>query len=142
METLVQWATALSPAVSGGVAIWAILVAKKTISENKEIAKKTVADTAYQTYLQLAMENPDFSKGYSAVSARDPKYDKYVWYIARMLFCFEQVIEVKDSLKDESWDKTLTKHLGFHAEHFKKTKVVEEKLYCTPVLDLIQLSQK
>jgi hypothetical protein len=54
------------PLVSAGVAIWAILVAKKTISESKEIAKKTIADTAYQAYLQLAMENPQFSKGYSA----------------------------------------------------------------------------
>ena len=141
MDTLVKLATILSPIVSAGITIWAILVAIKTISENKEIAKKTVADTAYQAYLQLAMENPDFAKGYKAVSKNDPKYDQYIWYIARMLFCFEQVIEVEGSLKDESWDNTLTKHLGFHAEHFNKTKVVEQKLYCTPVLDLIQLSQ-
>ncbi|MDZ3016747.1 hypothetical protein M3B37_21885 [Klebsiella quasipneumoniae] len=46
METLVKLATIASPLVSAGVAIWAILVAKSTISENKEIAKKTIADTA------------------------------------------------------------------------------------------------
>lgn len=62
METLVKLATIASPLVSAGVAIWAILVAKSTISENKEIAKKTIADTAYQAYLQLVMENPHFSK--------------------------------------------------------------------------------
>ncbi|VEG97311.1 Uncharacterised protein [Aeromonas encheleia] len=69
-------------------------------------------------------------------------YDKYVWYVSRMLFCFERVIDVKDSLKDKSWSKTITKHLNFHSEHFKKTKAVDEKLYCEPILDLIQLSQK
>jgi len=142
METLVQWAAVLSPVVSAGVAIWAILVAKKTINENKEVAKKTVADTAYQTYLQLAMELPEFAKGYRAVSDKDPKYDKYVWYIARMMFCFEQIAEVEGNLKDNSWANTLEKHLDFHSDHFKKTKVVEEKLYCQLILDLIQRTLK
>ncbi|TNI86693.1 restriction endonuclease [Aeromonas sobria] len=142
MDNFVKLATILSPLISGCIAIWAILIAKKTIDENKEIAKKTVADTAYQEYLQLAMENPHFAKGYSAISDEDPMYDKYVWYISRMLFCFERVIEVKDSLKDKSWGKTITKHLNFHCEHFKKTRVVDEKLYCEPILDLIKLSQK
>lgn len=40
MDTLVKLATIASPLVSAGVAIWAILVAKATISESKEIAKK------------------------------------------------------------------------------------------------------
>jgi hypothetical protein len=65
MDELVKFATIASPLVSAGVAIWAILVARATINENKEIAKKTIADTAYQAYLKLAMENPRFSKGYS-----------------------------------------------------------------------------
>lgn len=74
METLVKLATIASPLVSAGVAIWAILVAKSTISENKEIAKKTIADTAYQAYLQLVMENPHFSKGYSADCRQEQPY--------------------------------------------------------------------
>lgn len=142
MDNLVHLATILSPLISGCIAIWAIIIAKKTIDENKEIAKKTVAETAYQEYLKLAMENPQFAKGYSAISEKDPMYDKYVWYISRMLFCFERVIEVKDSLKDKSWGETITKHFSFHCEHFKKTKVVDDKLYCEPILDLIKLSQK
>lgn len=81
MDTLVKLATIASPLVSAGVAIWAILVAKATICESKEIAKKTIADTAYQAYLQLAMENPHFSKGYTVDGRheRDPMYDQYVW---------------------------------------------------------------
>jgi len=142
MNSLVSLATILSPLISGGIAVWAILIAKKTIYENKEIAKKTVADTAYQDYLQLAMDNPQFAKGYSAISEDDPLYDKYVWYISRMLFCFERVIDVKDSMNDKSWGETITKHLRFHSKHFKKTRVIEEKLYCDPILDLIKLSQK
>lgn len=140
MDTLVKLATIASPLVSAGVAVWAILVAKATISENKEIAKKTIADTAYQAYLKLAMENPQFSKGYSANSTqeRDPMYDQYVWYVARMIFCFEKIIEVEGNLKDSSWANTLEKHLKFHSEHFKKTKVVEEALYIPPILDLIR----
>jgi len=139
MNTLVNLATIVSPLISAGIAIWAIIVAKKTINESKEIAKKTIADTAYQTYLQLAMENPQFSKGYIADSSqeRDPMYDKYIWYIARMMFSFEKIIEVEGNLKDKSWDNTLEKHLRFHAEHFKKTKVVEENLYIPSVLKLI-----
>lgn len=39
MDTLVKLATIISPLVSAGVAIWAILVAKTTISESKEIAQ-------------------------------------------------------------------------------------------------------
>lgn len=140
METLVNLATIASPLVSAGVAIWAILVAKATISESKEIAKKTIADTAYQAYLQLAMENPHFSKGYSADCRheRDPMYDQYVWYVARMIFCFEKIIEVEGNFKDVSWEKTLRKHLNFHSEHFKKTKVVEEELYIPSILNLIR----
>ncbi|MCE9980120.1 restriction endonuclease [Leclercia adecarboxylata] len=140
MDTLVKLATIASPLVSAGVAIWAILVAKATISESKEIAKKTIADTAYQAYLQLAMENPQFSKGYIADSSqdRDPMYDQYVWYVARMIFCFEKIIEVEGNLKDSSWANTLEKHLKFHSAHFKKTKVVEETLYISPILDLIR----
>lgn len=140
MDVLVKLATIFSPVVSAGVAIWAILVAKKTISESKEIAKKTIADTAYQAYLQLAMENPHFSKGYSADfrQERDPMYDQYVWYVARMIFYFEKIIEVEVNLKDSSWANTLEKHLKFHSEHFKKTNVVEESLYIPPILDLIR----
>ncbi|MCH2680607.1 restriction endonuclease [Leclercia adecarboxylata] len=140
MDTLVKLATIASPLVSARVAIWAILVAKATISESKEIAKKTIADTAYQAYLQLAMENPQFSKGYIADSSqdRDPMYDQYVWYVARMIFCFEKIIEVEGNLKDSSWANTLEKHLKFHSAHFKKTKVVEETLYISPILDLIR----
>ncbi|MHA2762766.1 hypothetical protein [Vibrio harveyi] len=142
MEELVQWATMLSPVVSGVVAIWAIRVAKTTIEENKEIAKKSVADTAYQTYLQLAMENPDFAKGYQAISEDDPKYAQYVWYVARMMFCFEQIAEVEGNLKDSTWYKTLIKHVGFHLEHFDKSNAVEEELYIPPLLDIILLSRK
>ncbi|MUK41196.1 restriction endonuclease [Aliivibrio fischeri] len=142
MDTLVKLATIFSPLISAGVAVWAICIATKTIKENKEIAKKTVADTAYQTYLQLAMDNPNFAKGYKAKGSNDPEYDKYVWYIARMVFCFEQIVEVEGNLKDSSWANTLEKHLDFHGEHFTKTKVVEQELYCEPILDLIQLSQK
>lgn len=144
MDTLVKLATIASPLISGGVAICAIRVAVKTIRENKEIAKKNIADTAYQAYLQLAMENPQFSKGYSADSRleRDPMYDQYVWYVARMIFCFEKIIEVEENLKDSSWVNTLEKHLNFHSEHFKKTKVVEEKLYIAPILDLIRCAAK
>ncbi len=40
MDNLVKLATILSPLVSGCIAIWAILIARKTIDENKEIAKK------------------------------------------------------------------------------------------------------
>ncbi|EKN3442942.1 restriction endonuclease [Yersinia enterocolitica] len=140
MDILVKLATISSPLVSAGVAIWAILVARATINENKEIAKKTIADTAYQAYLQLAMENPHFSKGYNVDCRleRDPMYDQYVWYVARMIFCFEKIIEVEGNLKDSSWTNTLEKHLKFHSEHFKKTKVVEETLYIAPILDLIR----
>jgi len=140
MDTLVKLATIASPLVSAGVAIWAIFVAKTTISESKEIAKKNIADTAYQAYLQLAMENPQFSKGYSADCRheRDPMYDQYVWYVARMIFCFEKIIEVEENFKDSSWENTLKKHLKFHSEHFKKTKVVEEELYISSILNLIK----
>lgn len=136
MDTLVKLFTIASPLC----AVWAILVAKATIRENKEIAKKTIADTAYQSYLQLAMENPQFAKGYSAnsIQDRDPLYDEYVWYVARMIFCFEKIIEVEGILNDRSWANTLEKHLRFHSEHFKKTKVIEEKLYIPPILDLIE----
>lgn len=140
MDTLVKLATIASPLVSAVVAIWAILVAMATINENKEIAKKTIADTAYQEYLQLAMENPQFSKGYNVDCRleRDPMYDQYVWYVARMIFCFEKIIEVDRNLKDTSWENTLKKHLKFHSEHFKKTKVVEEELYIPKILALIR----
>lgn len=144
METLVKLVTIASPLVSAGVTIWAILVAKSTISENKEIAKKTIADTAYQAYLKLAMEYPNFSKGYTADvrHERDPMYDQYVWYVARMIFCFEKIVEVEGNYKDDSWDRTLKKHLRFHSEHFKKTKVVEERLYVPSILNLIKCVDK
>lgn len=144
MDTLVKLATILSPLISAGVAIWAIRVATKTIKENKEIAKKTVADTAYQTYLQLAMEYPEFAKGYTADTRidTDPIYGKYVWYVARMMFCFEQIIEVEGNIKDSTWYKTLIKHIGSHLEHFDKSNAVEEELYIQPLLDLIVLSRQ
>ncbi|ENM5912251.1 hypothetical protein I2709_000541 [Vibrio mimicus] len=142
MDTLVKLATIFSPLISAGVAIWAICVASKTIQENKEIAKKSVADTAYQTYLQLAMENADFARGYKATSEDDPKYDQYVWYVARMMFCFEQIAEVEGSLKDSTWYKTLIKHVGFHLEHFDKSNAVKEELYIQPLLDIILLSRQ
>lgn len=69
-------------------------------------------------------------------------YDQYVWYVARMIFCFEKIIEVEVNLKDSSWANTLEKHLKFHSEHFKKTSVVEEALYIPPILDLIKCAAK
>ncbi|MBG2711584.1 restriction endonuclease [Proteus mirabilis] len=140
MKNFIDFIIPFSALISAIIAIRALRIAKKTINENKEIAKKTVADTAYHTYLQLAMDYPKFAKGYKALYPKDPEYDQYVWYVARMLFCFEQVIEVKGYLNNTSWINTIMKHLNYHKEHLDKTKVVKERLYCQELLLLIEKS--
>lgn len=102
------------------VAVLALLFAKKQLESASKDSKRATAYSAYAEYLKLCMENESFARGIEIeITRNEDDYSKYRWFIANMLFAFEQVLEAcKD---DTTWQETIRHQLKRHKWHLDKS---------------------
>ncbi|QYJ75062.1 hypothetical protein [Shewanella sp. FJAT-52076] len=127
VELWLKWLDILSKiatVVAVVVAIIAAFIAYKQITSNSQVSKSSTAISIYQQYLQLCIDNPQFSMGMQKPTNRTGEYTKYCWFVSSMLYSFEQILEVYDN--DDKWIKTIKSQLIRHSEHLKISSSVQD----------------
>ena len=115
---------AIANIVMAIVAILAVVFAKKQLDSSKQESKISTAKIAYQDYLTLCFQNPIFADGKESQIIRNADdYTQYRWFVAKMLYSFEQIIEALGNDKD--WETTLLSQLKYHSWHLNKSESVK-----------------
>lgn len=112
-------ATSLGALVVGVIAI---CVAIWQLRVGRTETRSAQAHETYQQYLARCIEYPEFASGYASDVRPDPKYDQYKWFVASMLFSFEQIMEAKP--KDKYWVAAIGSQLEIHRLHLSKSNSV------------------
>lgn len=132
VDLWVNWATIATPLVAVG----ALIFAYKQISTSREDTCRSSAYAAYDSYLQLCLENPKFSYGYNESSSfNQDEYDQYRWFVAKMLFTFEQILDVYSD--DLDWNKAIIAQLEKHKLHIKKSNSIKRDEWSKELTKLI-----
>jgi hypothetical protein len=102
------------------VAILALVFVVYQVVHARRESRRATAYAAYDSYLKLCLTNHVFASGDEVEIIKDAaEYCKYKWFIANMLFAFEQVLE---SCKDDpTWSETITHQLKRHKWHLNKS---------------------
>ena len=80
---------------------------------------RLMSHNAYSEYLKLTLQFPQFANPDSFSIESDRKlYSHYRWFIANMLFYFEEVLLAND--KDKNWGEAITSQIKIHHWHFTK----------------------
>ena len=135
VELWVKWANIATPII----AVLAIGAAIKQIRTAKEESKRAIAHAAYDRYLDLCFENVNFSGGYdttSTSSVDDKEHKQYLWFVSKMLFAFEQVLDVYPN--DQEWSKTIKNQLKRHRSHLSISGTVNRNEWSASLSLLIQ----
>ncbi|EAS64070.1 hypothetical protein VAS14_17491 [Photobacterium angustum S14] len=95
--------------IAAVLAIFAVKIAVKQI----RLSKTQSAISLYQQYLELCTQYPRFARGMNKPIKRNcNQYEQYLWFVASMLHCFEQVVlSVGD---DPQWQNTIKSQLKKH----------------------------
>ena len=88
-----------------------IFTAFQLVSGRKE-SRRSSAYSAYQAYLKICFDNSKLAFGDEKIIRNGNKLDpKYPWFIAQMLFSFEQILEIDQG---EEWDIAIKSQLNKH----------------------------
>lgn len=108
------------------IAFLALVFAIIQILSSRNEARRTTAYASYQNYLNLCFEYPELARGSKVDITRDPAtYSQYRWFIAQMLFSFEQVLDAEPN--SHTWDEAIKSQLRRHLWHLETSKSVARK---------------
>lgn len=116
LDSWAKWATIAVPIIATPATFIALLQVKTSRAESR-IA---TAHNIYNSYLQLAMQHPDLASADS--NAIDNAPMKYKWFLASMLFSFEQILLVTKNQKD--WVTAIKSQLKKHKDHLSVSSSV------------------
>ncbi|MCG9745764.1 hypothetical protein [Shewanella sp. Isolate8] len=104
---------------------------------SKEETRRATAYSAYSKFLELCQEHPDFAyANEESIKANQKEYIKYRWFVAQMLFAFEQILDVLPN--DKNWNTTITNQLQKHGWHLKNSGSVKREEWNRPLKKLIE----
>ncbi|MFZ3515150.1 hypothetical protein LC147_18835 [Vibrio harveyi] len=87
---------------------------REQLEETKKVNIRSLSHDSYSKYLQLALEHPNFAfPAPDAIRMDAMVFAKYRWFIANMLFYFEEVLVVND--KDKNWSDAISKQVRIHS---------------------------
>ncbi|WP_375322714.1 hypothetical protein [Aliivibrio logei] len=90
----------------------------------------------YQQYLQLCIQYPQFANGLPKPQQKNCQvYEQYLWFVATMLHCFEQVL--MSSSDDPQWVNTITVQLIKHQDALSSSGSLERDEWESELLTLI-----
>jgi hypothetical protein len=97
------------------------------------------AHEAYEKFLDVAIDNPEFVPGYWSAPARTPEErNKYRWFMARFLWAAEQAL-LRVPERREEWEKVVRVMLREHADFIAAPQARDEvACYYGPLKRLIE----
>lgn len=102
--------------ITAAVAVIALFVAWYQVWAARRESRRATAYAAYDSYLKLCITKQDFSVGdEDKITADAETYNQYKWFVANMLFAFEQVL--KACKYDKTWKVTIKHQLKRHKWH-------------------------
>jgi hypothetical protein len=121
------------------VAVTAAVVAYRQLRSSKQESRRATAYSAYKEFLKLCFDYPDFAYGNEdSIKECGNKYVQYRWFIAQMLFTFEQVLEVLPD--DREWNTTIANQLRKHIWHLQGSSSVKREEWSKPLMKLLDNS--
>ncbi|EGR2301930.1 hypothetical protein [Vibrio parahaemolyticus] len=130
-----SWATIATPIV----AIVALIFAYLQLKSSRINSQRSSAYTAYDSYLGLCLEKPKLSYGFNSSSSfNQDEYDQYRWFVSKMLFTFEQILDVNK--EDKDWNTTIIAQLKKHKLHLSKSGSVKREEWSEHLTKLINES--
>jgi len=119
------------------VALIALIFTIIQIIINKREARRTTALSAYNEYLKLCFDFPQYSFGSETdIIIGGTVGPQYPWFISRMLFCFEQILVVEKNNKE--WIIALESQLSKHSWYLKHSNSVKRKEWSKDLQDMIK----
>ena len=109
LDTWVKWSTIAVP----GIAVVATVIALHQVNVTRTESRTSTAHNIYNAYLQLAIQNPSLASANNTAITESP--EKYRWFLASMLFSFEQILLVTKNQED--WEVAIKSQLKTHKEH-------------------------
>ena len=108
------------------VALVAAVYAYFQYRNNKRENRRALAYQNYSSFLLLSFNNTDLAKpSTSILSIKHPRNLQYKYFVANMLFAFEQIFLAVDG--EEDWLNAMTTQLERHKAHLIISKSLEEK---------------
>lgn len=138
INTWKDWATLITPII----AIIAVIYAARQIYTSKLEARRATAYAVYNDYLKMCMENTDYACGILKEENKNSHCEnEYKWFVARMLFSFEQIIDTCKSKSDDGWKITIEKQLKRHVSHLKVSGSVTRNEWSKELTEIIKAVQ-
>jgi hypothetical protein len=108
------------------IAFLALVFAIIQILSSRNEARRSTAYASYQNYLNLCFQHPELARGSEVdITSNPTTYSKYRWFIAQMLFCFEQVLDAEPN--SCTWNEAIKSQLERHTWHLEVSKSVARK---------------
>lgn len=118
------------------IAFLALLFTFFQINISKRESRRATAFSAYNEYLQLCFDFPNYSYGSKSIIMHAGKVEiQYPWFISRMLFCFEQILVVEKDNKQ--WLIALESQLTKHSWYLKNSNSIKRKEWSKNLQELI-----
>ena len=121
------------------VAATAVVVAYRQLRSSKQESRRASAYAAYKEFLRLCFDHPDLAYGNEeSIKECEKNYVQYRWFIAQMLFTFEQILKVLPN--DPEWKTTISNQLKKHIWHLKESSSVKREEWSEPLMQLLRNS--
>lgn len=128
----VNWATIAAPIIAG----LAIGIALYQLKESRKESRRSSAYAIYTDYLQLCFDHQKYSCGFTIESSSDEdELNQYRWFITRMLFAFEQILDVYSD--DEEWVTTIKSQLKRHEWHLSNSGTIRRGEWSADLTSLV-----
>ncbi|EGR2203915.1 hypothetical protein K6P01_002256 [Vibrio parahaemolyticus] len=114
------------------------------VHHSNESGKLNTSITLYDSYLELAFENPKFAFGRNGSLTKEDDNTSYQWYVARLLFSAESIMSLKlDDEKKAEWEATLKAQIMYHLDYINSQEFADaEGHYSKEVLRLINAANE
>lgn len=118
--------------IAASITAYAVYIALKQLKESR--TQNSIG--LYQQYLQLCIQYPHFAKGIAKPQTKNcPQYGQYLWFVATMLNCFEQLI--LSNSDDQQWLNTIEKQLIKHKEALSQSSSLNRDEWDSSLLKMI-----
>lgn len=108
---------------------------KAQLEESKKVNIRSLSHDSYSKYLQLALEHPNFAfPNPDVIRSEYQTFTKYRWFIANILFYFEEVLVVNDD--DKNWSDAISRQVRIHTWYLEGSNY-KNQAWSPPLVEII-----